>query len=337
LQNAALKLLEGPLEQSWIDTSTQPLKKLQWDQPREWARRNYPTNFDYQAECSRRRLAVIRRCPASLTVLAIGAAFLSSQPGSARADGINSSATAGAADYTLTTTTALPAPTGPPPGTPVVTLSTTITSGSPSVTLPTGGSVSVGYGVSGNGIPAGTTVTQVSTSGIPQLTLSHSATTSGTGSLTFTPNIAPPQVVALIQPPGGVVVPPASSTQGPLTILPNSKGFNSSGVYDFLASKTDGNGQALQALGLSFYGQGLAAGGILNFSLNVASQNTPPRLVSQTTGVTITLSQTPPPSTPTDHGVPAAETPEPLSLLLWSVLAGVGLVRARAVTWSNRA
>ena len=63
----------------------------------------------------------------------------------------------------------------------------------------------------------------------------------------------------------------------------------SSGVYDFLASTKDANGNPLQALGLSFFGQGLAAGGILNFSLNVANQSTPPQLVSQTPGVSITL------------------------------------------------
>jgi hypothetical protein len=165
-----------------------------------------------------------------------------------------------------------------------------------------------------------------------QLTLSQGATASGTESLVFTPNIAPPQVVALIEPPGGVVVPPSSSTQGPLTILANSKGFDSKGVYDFLASKTDGNGQPLQALGLSFYGQGLAAGGVLNFSLNVANQSSPPQLVSQTKGVTISLDQTLPPThLPDGGGIPAAQTPEPISLLLWSVLAGIGLVRARAL------
>jgi hypothetical protein len=190
--------------------------------------------------------------------------------------------------------------------------------------------LAVGYEVSGAGIPAETTISQINSSH-SLITLSQAATTSGTESLQFAPNVAPPQVVALIQPPGGVVVPPSSSTQGPLTILANSSGFNTSGVYDFLATKTDSNGQPVQALGLSFYGQGLAAGGVLNFSLNVANQNAPPQLVSQTTGVTIALSQTTPASTPPDSGVPAARTPEPLSILLWSILAGAGLLRARAL------
>jgi hypothetical protein len=253
---------------------------------------------------------------------------------SLRADGINSSASAGTADYTLTATTALPTPSGPPPGTPVITLNSTITSGSTTLSLPSASGVAVGYEVSGPGIAAGTTVSQIN-SDSSQLTLSQGATASGSQNLVFTPNIAPPQVVALIEPPGGVSVPPSSSTQGPLTILANSKGFNSTGVYDFLATKSDANGQPLQALGLSFYGQGLAAGGILNFSLNVHNQSTPPQLVSQTPGVSIAL--LPPSSNPGTggDGVPEAKIPEPISLLLWSALAGAGLLRARGLRQSK--
>src|SRR5262249_27237941 len=162
------------------------------------------------------------------------------------------------------------------------------------------------------------------------------ATVSGAESLVFTPTIAPPQVVALVQPPGGVVTPPSSSALGPLSILAGSQGFNASGVYDYLANTKDVNGNSLQAFGLSFYGQGLASlanGGILKFSLDVADQSVPPHLVSQTIGVSITLQ-------PTDSSTGAStttngagggiqpfptETPEPLSVLVWSALAGVGL------------
>jgi len=211
-----------------------------------------------------------------------------------------------------------------------------LTSGSSTVTLSNTSGVAVGYQVTGTGIPSGTTVSQINT-GQSQLTLSQSATTSGSASLVFAPVIAPPQVVALIQPPGGVVTPSLSSAQGPLTVLPGSSGFTSSGVYDYLASTTDSSGKPLQALGLSFYGHGLAAGGMLNFSLSVANQSSPPQLVSQTPGVAIALD---PPTSSTSNsggGVSAvAETPEPLSLLLWSVLAGAGLFRVRALRRSNQ-
>ena len=156
----------------------------------------------------------------------------------------------------------------------------------------------------------------------------------------FAPNISP-QVVALIEPAGGVVTPASTSTVGPLTILSGSQGFSSSGVFDYLASTKDSNGNPLQALGLSFYGQGLASaanGGVLNFSLNVTNSSEPPQLVSQTPGVSIALQ--PPDSSSSGTGTgtltTASETPEPLSLLLWSALAGAGLLRARAATRKTR-
>jgi hypothetical protein len=272
-----------------------------------------------------------------LAVLVVALSFgLASQPMSAQADGI----TSGTADYTLTTTTGLAAPTGPPPGTPSVTLNSTLTNGSETVSLPSSSGVAAGYEVTGTGIPAGTTVSQINASS-NQLTLSQNATVTGSESVVYTPPISP-QVVALIEPTGnltvatgGVVTPPTSATQGPLTILANSTGFKSTGVYDFLATK-EVNGQTVQALGLSFYGQGLAANGILNFSLNVANQSSPPQLLSQTAGVTITLTKaTSSPSNQSNSGS-TSEVPEPISLLLWSVLAGAGLLRAGAMRRWNR-
>ncbi len=283
---------------------------------------------------------MLRRCPAPSTALVAVLTFvLGLHPISTQADGIS-----GTADYTLTATTALASPSGPPPGTPSVTLSTTLVDGSSTVTLPSTSGLAVGYDVSGTGIPAGTTISQISTSN-PQVTLSQSATTSGSASLVFTPTIAPPQVVALIQPAGGVVTPASSSTQGPLTILSGSQGFNSSGVYDYLASTKDANGNPVQALGLSFYGQGLAAGGILNFSLNVANQSTPPQLVSQTPGVSIALDPAKSNSSSGTSGsnssssgttITDAELPEPLSVLIWSALAGAGFLRVRALRQSRQ-
>ena len=128
------------------------------------------------------------------------------------------------------------------------------------------------------------------------------------------------------------MTPPSSSTVGPLTILAGSQGFSASGVYDYLASKTV-NDTPLQALGLSFYGSGLANGGLLNFSLNITNQSSPPQLVSQTPGVTIALQPAADSSstnTKTGTGTTISETPEPLSVLVWVVLTGVGLLRVRA-------
>jgi hypothetical protein len=274
----------------------------------------------------------MRRCP---TLLVAALAFsMGLQSLSARADGL--------VNYTLTSTNGLSAPSGPPPGTPPVTLQGTLSSGSATVSVPSATGVSVGYEVTGTGIPSGTTVTALGSGGA-QVTLSQNATVNGGESLTFTPVIAPPQVVALINPAGGVVTPPSSSTLGPLTILSGSQGFNASGVYDYLANTTQ-NGSPLQALGLSFYGQGLASlanGGILKFSLDVANQSSPPQLVSQTPGVTIALQSSDNSSsgsssdtgTTTSTGggtqISTASIPEPLSGLVWSALAGAGLLRAR--------
>jgi hypothetical protein len=280
---------------------------------------------------------VIRRCPTLLTMLLVVSAF-GFEPAFTRADGI--------ANYTLTTTNALPAPSGPPPGTPSVTLNSTLTSGSSTAQVPSTTGLGVGYNVSGTGVPSQTTVSQISSDG-SHVTLSNNATVSGAESLVFTPIPAPPQVVALVEPAGGVVTPPSSSALGPLTILAGSQGFNASGVYDYLAKSTDANGNPLQAFGLSFYGQGLASlanGGMLKFSLDVADQNTPPQLVSQTPGVSIALQ--PADSTTGTGGTNTgtgggqgspSETPEPLSFLVWSALAGAGLLRSRALRKSRQA
>jgi hypothetical protein len=277
---------------------------------------------------------VVHRCSTLLTVLAaVSALGLGLQPRSTRADGI--------VNYTLTATNGLSAPSGPPPGTPSVSnLNSTETSGSASITVPSTSGIAVGYTVTGTGIPTGTTVSQVGSGG-SQLTLSQSATVSGIESLTYTPNIAPPQVVAVVNPYLGVIEPALTSATGPLTILSGSQGFNSTGVYDYLAKGTDQNGNPVQVLGLSFYGQGLASlanGGILNFSLDVANPNSPPTLVSQTAGVSIALQNsggstgdTGTGTTTGNGGEGALDTPEPLSVLVWSALAGAGLLRSRAL------
>jgi hypothetical protein len=284
----------------------------------------------------------MRRCPTLLVaVLAFGMGLQST---SSRADGL--------ANYTLTSTDGLSAPAGPPPGTAAVTLNGTLSSGSATVSVPSTTGVSVGYDVSGTGIPSGTTVAALGSSG-SQVTLSQNATANGGESLIFTPVIAPPQVVALINPAGGVVTPSSSSTSGPLTILSGSQGFNASGVYDYLVN-TKENGANVELLGLSFYGQGLASlanGGILKFSLDVANPNAPPQLEVlppqglTTPNATITLQSSDTSSgstsdtgtsTSTGSGtqIGTASIPEPLSVLIWSALVGAGLLRARV--WRKR-
>jgi hypothetical protein len=281
---------------------------------------------------------VIRRCPAPLTALAAALLFaLGLQPISAMADGISSGDGPGTADYTLTATNGLPTPTVPMPGT-VFTQLGTITSGSNAVMAASTSELAPGDVVSGTGIPSGDTISTVNSNG-SGFTLSQNATSSGPQSLTFT-SVPSPQIGAIIDPAGGVVTPATSSTQGPLTILPGSHGFSTSGVFDFLANGTNPTtGQPEQALGLSFYGQGLAAGGVLNFSLNVANASNPPQLQSQTSGVTITLdpaSSSTSSSSSSSSSADAGSVPEPLSLLLWSALAGAGLLRVRALRRSGQ-
>src|SRR5262245_26308735 len=105
----------------------------------------------FLTESSRRRLTVIYRCRTLLTMLLIAVALgFGFQPALMRADGI--------ANYTLTTIDALPAPSGPPPGTPSVTLNSTLTAGSALARVPSTTGLGVGYQVSGTGVPSGTTV-----------------------------------------------------------------------------------------------------------------------------------------------------------------------------------
>jgi hypothetical protein len=221
-------------------------------------------DFEFEAESSRRKLAVIRRCPAPLTMMVtVLAMSLGSRPISTQADTVNSGSSASTATYTLTSSAGLPVP---------------------------------GADISG------------------------------------------PQVEALVLPPGGVVPPTSSSgtQQSPLTILSGSNGFDASQLVVALKNTTSSTGTPEQMFGLVFFGQGLAAGGVLNFSLTTESSLTsPPVLESLTPGVTITLDSVS--SSATSSGSSASadvgggqKVPEPLSLLIWSALAGAGLWRVHA-------
>jgi hypothetical protein len=137
-----------------------------------------------------------------------------------------------------------------------------------------------------------------------------------------------PQVVASIDPTNSVV-PTQNGSVSPLTILPGSSGFDPDGLVDSLS--TDHT-----KLGLIFFNSGISSGGVLNFALSVDKtvSSTPPVLTSLTPGVSIALEKTPsspPTTTPVTGGSNpvTVNTPEPLSLLVWSALAGLGLVRVR--------
>jgi len=168
-------------------------------------------------------------------------------------------------------------------------------------------------------------------------TVDYSLTTSSTIGVPGA-NIKDPQVEALITPTGGVVPPTLSSGQegSPLTVLPDSTGFDPSQLIVLLRDAKSSSGPE-QELGLIFYGQGLQAGGHLHFalSINSALASDPPVLQSLTSGITITADS--PSAASTTSGVSGnagsssgsstggiINNPEPLSVILWSaVLVGV--------------
>jgi len=153
-------------------------------------------------------------------------------------------------------------------------------------------------------------------------------------------DIAGPQVVAMVVPAGGVMPPThADGTQGsPLTVLADSSGFDAEQLVVALKDAADDAGNPEQLLGLVFFGQGLKAGGVLNFALSIdkALADNPPKLVSSTPGVTITGLA--PPTTPDPDPVPGGspipdpdvQVPEPVTFLVWSMIACAIALRGRA-------
>jgi hypothetical protein len=160
-----------------------------------------------------------------------------------------------------------------------------------------------------------------------------------------------PQVIFSVLPPGAIVPPTNSDgTQGsPLTILDSSSGLDQNQLIVGLKSvPASGNTPAQQLFGLSFLGQGLKPagdGGKLDFALSVDSALAAPTLTSTTPGIHVAQLQLPaptPPVTTTTNGsgsspststpavTPTANTPEPVSVALWSVMAALGAWRARA-------
>lgn len=159
----------------------------------------------------------------------------------------------------------------------------------------------------------------------------------GTDAFHVKSGVTLPQVEAQVKPPGAIVPPSNSNgTQGsPLTILPDSFGFDQNHLVVALNNNPKDK-PTDQKFGLVFFNGGLAPSNLLHFSLNVdKALTTPPSLeVISPTNPSGLLFKPDPTTTATTHSAPSQEPtsvniPEPLSVLVWSVLAGFGLVRAR--------
>jgi hypothetical protein len=176
-----------------------------------------------------------------------------------------------------------------------------------------------------------------------------------------------PQIEFLVQPYGSLVA--YSSSTGPLAgpISVNPALSSSNQVYVGLKDATSSTGQPEQFLGL-FFSNGLNAGSVLKVPLYY-NTSTPPTLVPQTAGVgTYTASSggstsgnggstsssggstsssggstnSSPGSQASgapgggDGGITAAQTPEPLSLLIWTAFLGVALARSKFLRRSTK-
>jgi hypothetical protein len=148
-----------------------------------------------------------------------------------------------------------------------------------------------------------------------------------------------PQIQFLVEP-AGALGPNTDPLAGPLTVTPTLDSSNTALVG---LKNTTIDGQPEQLLGFAF-SNGLPAGSILQASLYYNTSQPPQLVPYQTTGVSAyTL---PSGSTNTTSGsqtsgaggggsTPSAQTPEPLSLLIWAALAGGALARARFLRQSR--
>jgi hypothetical protein len=146
------------------------------------------------------------------------------------------------------------------------------------------------------------------------------------------------QALTLITPPGTIVPPdPALS---PLTILPGSSGFDQDSLkvllIDGVSPQTGEPGTGV-ALGLVFENGGFAPGGILNFQVSLMPGFQGPLTLDliAPTPDSVSFGDVPAPIPGGTGGgptpaPPGTQVPEPLSVILWSSLAGLGLIRAHA-------
>jgi hypothetical protein len=140
------------------------------------------------------------------------------------------------------------------------------------------------------------------------------------------------QVVANVIPPGTIV--PTSPSVSPLTILPGSFGFDQENLKVLLGAGTSPSGSPLQALALDFGAGGFQPGGVLNFGLSLDKTfQGAPELLLPATSSGLSITEVPAASTPTPGGGGTTPTqiPEPMSLVLWSTLAGLAWMRVRGL------
>jgi len=156
-----------------------------------------------------------------------------------------------------------------------------------------------------------------------------------------TAGVALPQLEAAVVPAGGIVPPKQSDgTQGtPLTIMPDSFGFDKDKLVVALNNNPKDN-PTDQKFGLVFFNGGLAADNLVHFSLSIdkALESSPPTLnitnPASLSGVALRAEVVVPPGkgvADSSNAVVSTSIPEPLSILVWSSLAGIGLVRARGL------
>jgi hypothetical protein len=155
-----------------------------------------------------------------------------------------------------------------------------------------------------------------------------------------------PQVLALDAP---ISILPSNVTSNLLYVTSDSTNYYTQNSNDITVQSgtttLQQNGQPLevQALGLNFYGQGLQAGQSITFDLpfNASVVGSPASATSTTSTSTSTSSSgggssststSTSTSTSSSSGASpqGAETPEPLSLLVWTAMAGAGVWRVRA-------
>lgn len=179
------------------------------------------------------------------------------------------------------------------------------------------------------------------------------------------------EVVAYVVPPGAIN---DKTVQSPLTIMNGSSGFDPEALLVAVGNGEVPEGQQnagdpVQGLALTFGQDGFAPGGVFNFSLNLNPLIgvAPDLVLLPTSPAGLAIEDVPPTSVDVggDNGVgngggtgstgggtddvvvpviapgggggnaPEVQVPEPMSVVIWSVLAGLGLARARTLRHSS--